>query len=284
MKPLTENDALLLAASEVLGHDAHVSLGRSIRDGSPIHVDARLRARADHWQRELDRLLSQIPSMRLLWVGGPEYPTLLRLIADPPPVLFVNGTYLSDRDGLCLAVVGSRRASTEGLGIAYALGAEAAHCGVTVISGLAAGIDSEAHQGALDAGGRTIGVLGSGIDVVVPPANVELAPRIRDHGCLMSQFLPGDPPTGTNFLSRNRVIAGLSVVSVVVEAEEISGSRDEAEHALNHGRLVIGWAPSFSSGSWLERLVPNGRLMMLGSVGEILDRFFDEYSRIRSVG
>src|SRR6266508_3715579 len=167
-----------------------------------------------------------------------EYPAQLRDIPEAPEPLYVRGTLVRE-DALAVAVVGSRRATVYGIGVAEDLGAELAARGVTVVSGLARGIDSAAHRGALRAGGRTLAVLGSGADVIYPPENRHLAAQIEGSGALVSQFAPGTPPLAHHFPLRNRVIAGLALGVVVVEAAERSGAlarlRKDAD-AAHRGR------------------------------------------------
>ncbi len=167
-----------------------------------------------------------------------EYPALLRGVDAAPEVLHVRGRLLAD-DALAVAIVGSRHATPYGTVVAEELAAELAARGVTVVSGLARGIDSAAHRGALRVGGRTIGVLGSGIDVVYPPENGRLAAEIAECGALLSQFAPGTPPLAHHFPLRNRVIAGLALGVVVVEAAERSGSLITAGVAAELGREIM---------------------------------------------
>ena len=153
-------------------------------------------------------------------------------------MLYVRGALVRD-DALAVAVVGARRATEYGEGVAEELGAQLAARGITVISGLARGIDSAAHRGALRAGGRTIAVLGSGADVIYPPENRRLAALIEGSGAVLSQFAPGTPPLPHHFPLRNRVIAGLALAVVVVEAAERSGALITARLAAEFGREVM---------------------------------------------
>jgi DNA processing protein len=169
-----------------------------------------------------------------------EYPARLRQIADPPPVIFTRGR-LKDIDAQTVALVGTRRATPYGHAVAGRLARELASAGVTVVSGLAKGVDTTAHQAALEAGGRTLAVLGNGLDQVYPPENATLARQIvdRDAGALISEFAPGVPPDAVNFPRRNRIISGLSTVTVIVEAGERSGALITADFALEQGRDVL---------------------------------------------
>jgi DNA processing protein len=165
------------------------------------------------------------------------YPALLAAVASPPP-LYVRGTITAD-DALAVAIVGSRRATPYGLDVAERLAADLAGRGITIVSGLARGIDTAAHRGALAARGRTIAVLGCGTDVIYPPENRALAGQIEGQGALVSQFAPGTPPKPWHFPARNRTLAGLALGVVVVEAGERSGALITAGLAGDLGREVF---------------------------------------------
>ena len=165
------------------------------------------------------------------------YPAALMALT-PAPELWLQGTVVPD-DALAVAIVGARRASAYGLEVAERLASDLAARGVTIVSGLARGIDTAAHRGALAAGGRTIAVLGAGIDVVYPPENVALAREVAAHGALLTQFAPGMPPLPQNFPTRNRTLAALALGVVVVEAAERSGSLITAGFAGDLGREVF---------------------------------------------
>jgi DNA processing protein len=169
--------------------------------------------------------------------GDSRYPALLAAIRSPPP-LRVRGTLLP-ADALAIAIVGARRATPYGIEVAERLAADLAARGVTIVSGLARGIDTAAHRGALAARGRTIAVLGHGVDRCYPSENRELAAAIADNGALVSQFRDGTPPVRGNFPARNRTIAGLSLGVVVVEAAEQSGALITAGAAGDFGREVF---------------------------------------------
>jgi DNA processing protein len=169
--------------------------------------------------------------------GDAAYPALLATIPSPP-ALFVRGRLTPD-DALAIAVVGSRRATAYGLEVAEMLAADLAARGVTIVSGLARGIDTAAHRGALAAGGRTVAVLGSGPDIIYPPENRPLALEIEERGAVVSQFPPGTPPLPFNFPARNRTLAGLALGVVVVEAAERSGALITAGFAGDLGREVF---------------------------------------------
>ena len=175
---------------------------------------------------------------RALSPADARYPSRLAEVPDAPATLHVRGA-LVDADALAVAIVGSRRATPYGLEVAETLAADLAARGVTIVSGLARGIDAAAHRGALRVGGRTLAVLGSGIDVIYPPENRRLAAEIAERGALLSQFAPGTPPLAHHFPLRNRVIAGLSLGVVVVEAAERSGALITARLAAEFGREVM---------------------------------------------
>ena len=176
------------------------------------------------------------------WIGrgDPRFPPLLGAIHDPPAGLFVRGGGdLEVLRGPTAAVVGARACSPYGSHVARMLGRELAGAGLVVVSGLARGVDGEAHRGALEAGGTTIAVLGCGIDRDYPAAHRELAARIRASGVVVSEYAPGVEPAPWRFPARNRVIAGLSAATVVVEARDRSGALITADLALEEGREVF---------------------------------------------
>jgi DNA processing protein len=177
------------------------------------------------------------------------YPKLLRQTSDPPPVLYVHGqTELLN--GCCLAIVGSRAATGYGRRVAFSLAARLAEASVTIVSGLAMGIDVEAHEGALSAEGGTVAVLGCGLDIVYPSQNRRTFNRIREKGVLVSEYPLATRPEGFRFPARNRIIAGMSQGVVVVEAAKKSGSLITAQLALDENREVFavpGQVDSFKS-------------------------------------
>jgi DNA processing protein len=166
------------------------------------------------------------------------YPPRLKEIDQPPPVLYLRGTLISE-DHWAVAVVGTRRVSAYGRQVAEEIGSFLAANGVTVISGLARGVDAIAHQAALKAGGRTIAVLGCGVDRIYPPEHAQLAERIIANGAVLSDYPMGTPPDASNFPPRNRIISGLSMATVVVEAGETSGALITAQFAVDQGREVF---------------------------------------------
>lgn len=210
---------------------------------------------------------------QLVTLADAHYPPHLRKLHDAPAVLYVRGQLMPE-DERALSVVGTRRASPYGREAAYQLARQLAAHGTTVISGLAHGIDSQAHQGALDGGGRTLAVLGCGIDRIYPADNQKLAHRILGSGALVSEFRIGTPPEGRNFPRRNRVISGMGLGVLIVEAPEKSGAMITASVALEQGKDVFAvpgniFSPS-SAGS--NRLIQDGAKLVT-KVEDILDEF-----------
>jgi DNA processing protein len=173
----------------------------------------------------------------LTW-DDPEYPRLLRQIPHPPPVLYVRGNIAYD-DEWALAVVGTRRASAYGREVTRAFVTDLVHNKITVVSGLARGIDADAHRVALETGGRTIAVLGCGIDIIYPPEHDKLARAIVEHGALVTEYPVGTKPDAVNFPPRNRIISGLSLGVLLVEGDETSGAIITADYALEQDREVF---------------------------------------------
>ena len=178
-----------------------------------------------------------VPDEIVLQPGDERYPALLG-VTPSPPRLQIRGS-LEPSDALAIAIVGSRRPTPYGIEVAESLAAELAARGVTIVSGLARGIDAAAHRGALQGGGRTLAVLGNGIDVVYPPENRDLLRAIEGQGAVISQFPKGTAPLPHNFPARNRTIAGLTLGVVVVEAGERSGALITAGLAADLGREVF---------------------------------------------
>lgn len=167
-----------------------------------------------------------------------DYPRLLQHVPSAPPVLFARGSILPV-DDVAVAIVGTRRATHYGIEMAARLAADLASAGVTVISGLAYGIDTAAHRAAVDAGGRTIAVLGSGPDTIYPPQNRRLAERVIEQGALVSEYPVGTKPDARNFPARNRIISGMSRGVIVVEAPTASGAMLTASFAADQSRDVF---------------------------------------------
>ncbi len=182
----------------------------------------------------------------IITLNDESYPKSLKEIYDPPPLLYVKGE-IKREDKNAIAIVGSRRATTYGKLTAQRLAAQLAAQGITIVSGMARGIDSEAHKGALAVGGRTIAVLGCGIDVVYPPENRALEDRIASSGAVITEFPFGTRPFAGNFPKRNRIISGLSLGVIIVEAAQKSGALITARLALEQGREVFAVPGSTTS-------------------------------------
>jgi len=201
----------------------------------------------------------------LTW-DDPAYPVRLREIPNPPPVLYVKGS-LAESDQWALAVIGTRRATAYGKEATRVFASELAANGVTIVSGLARGIDAVAHQAALDAGGRTIAVLGNGIDQLYPPEHRKLAERIIESGALVCDYPPGTRPEAGNFPPRNRIINGLSLGVLIVEAPETSGALITADFAAEQGRDVFAMPGNVfaKSSTGTNKLLRDGAIMALST-------------------
>jgi DNA processing protein len=241
----------------------------SVRGVTPAVVDA---IKGLSWQRfaeeECQRLCAS--GARLITFTSADYPKSLFEIPDPPPFLYVRGDLRSREPAI--AIVGSRRATSYGLLATVRMAEGLARHGVAVVSGMARGVDTSAHKGALHAGGRTIGVLGCGIDKVYPPENNKLYQEMAEKCCLVSEFSLGTLPLAENFPRRNRIISGLSQGVLVVEATENSGSLITAQYALEHGRDVFAVPGniSFASCRGSNRLIKQGA-KLVDCVEDILE-------------
>jgi len=189
---------------------------------------------------ELDREMERVEEAgaHVLTLDDPAYPRLLKQVPGPPPVLYVRGS-ITAADEKAVAIVGTRRATSYGLDVAANIGRDLATYGVTVVSGLASGIDGAAHRAALAGDGRTIGVLGCGVDVVYPSAHRKLYEEMAERGAIISDYAMGTTPNGVNFPPRNRIIAGLSLGIVVIEAPAKSGALITVDFAADYGREVF---------------------------------------------
>jgi DNA processing protein len=222
-------------------------------------------------QRYLAGLASQ--GYRFLGRSEPRFPPLLRELHDPPPGLFLRGSasveLLAER---AVAIVGARSCSSYGAQVARVLGRELAAAGLAVVSGMARGVDGEAHRGALEAGGATVAVLGCGVDRDYPAVHRHLARGICESGLVVSEYAPGVEPAPWRFPARNRIIAGLAAATVIVEARERSGALITADFALEAGREVFAVPGEITSGL----SVGTNALLRLGAtpltqVGDVLE-------------
>lgn len=229
------------SATDVWARTQSAALVSVPRENDPVHIAA---ADIAQW---IDAGLT------FTTVLDAAYPARLLGIHEAPPVLFARGDLR--RDDLAVSVVGSRKASARGLGMAAAIARELVRLKVTVVAGLALGIDAVAHRAALDAGGRTVAVIGTGIRKCYPAENRSLNDDIAKRGLLLSQFWPDAPPQKHTFLMRNATMSGYGIATIVVEAGETSGARAQARMAVGHGRPVILTDLVVQSNQWARDLV-----------------------------
>lgn len=241
----------------------------TVRGVTQAVVDA---IKSGAWKRFAEEECTRLRTSkaRLVTFTAVDYPKSLFEIPDPPPFLYVRGELRSSESSI--AIVGSRRATSYGLLTTGRLAEALANHGVTVVSGMARGVDTAAHKGCLLAGGRTVGVLGCGIDKVYPPENRKLFEEMSEKGCLISEFPLGTMPLAENFPRRNRIISGLSHGVLVVEATEKSGSLITAQYALEHGRDVyaVPGNINFATSCGTNRLIKQGA-KLVDCVEDILE-------------
>jgi DNA processing protein len=225
--------------------------------------------RVEHYRRLIEKYAQR--GVRLLTVLDAEYPRNLRQIYNRPPFLWVRGE-LADGDNRAIAIVGTRQASPEGLGEADRLARDLASAGVTVLSGLARGIDGAAHTAALAANGRTVAVMGTGIDRVYPEEHEHLAKRIvaSGQGALVSQFWPTAPPTRYSFPMRNVVMSGMAVGTVVIEAGQTSGAKLQARYALDHEKRLFLVKSLVLREEWAQRAAEHRLTTVVESAEDVL--------------
>ncbi len=228
-------------------------------------------------KRELS-LLKEVGGT-LLTLQDVAYPKRLRDIYDPPPLLYLRGE-LRKQDELAVSIVGSRRTSPYGRWVTEKISRDLVRHGLTIVSGMARGIDSLAHWGAISEGGRTIAVLGCGVDIIYPSEHRTLFTKIIDHGAILSEFPMGSPPEGGHFPKRNRIISGLSLGVVVVQASEKSGSLITAGYALEQGREVFAVPGNVGAeGSrGTNRLIKEGAKMVESSK-DILEEILPQWRK-----
>jgi DNA processing protein len=226
-----------------------------------------LRSGAGRRQAEEEQRRAAALAVRVVGRDEPAYPHLLRHVYDPPPVLYIQGHLAEGEGDHSLAVVGSRAASPQGVALARAMARDLAAAGLTIVSGLARGIDTAAHQGALDAGGRTVAVLGSGVDRLYPVDNARLARAVAERGAVVSEFPLGTTPQPGYFPRRNRIIAGWGRAVVVVEAAQRSGALVTARCALEEGRevMAVPGHPAHPGSAGTNALIREGALLVRGA-------------------
>ncbi len=239
------------SATEMLAEDA----GLLVPDTTQAHDDI------ERWEAD---------GLCLLTVLDPDYPENLRAVHDRPPLIFVAGE-LRPRDARSIAVIGGRKPSRSGLLMAVEIATQLTGEGFTVASGLASGIDSAAHRAALEAGGRTIAVIGTGTERAYPPENAGLQDEIERCGAVVSQFWPNAGPTRASFPLRNAVMSGLSLATVIVDASATSGTRTQARAALEHGRPVFLLEPLVHRQAWARALADNPATHVVNRPHEIVE-------------
>ncbi|MFQ6000549.1 MAG: DNA-processing protein DprA [Anaerolineae bacterium] len=234
-------------------------------------LESLLAARKEISLEEEEARVAQAGAKAITWEDE-NYPPRLRHIHNPPPLLYVRGEILP-QDEWAVAVVGTRNPSHYGKQVVDQIAGDLARNGITVISGLARGIDSLAHRAALEAGGRTIAVLGCGIDIIYPPEHTKLAQTIIEEGALVTEYPLGTPPEGGNFPPRNRIISGLALGTVIVEAGERSGALITADYTLEQGRELFAVPGKIvarkSRGT--NRLIQEGGAKLILSVEDIME-------------
>lgn len=228
----------------------------------------------DQQAREIEQAAADIRSWRDRELGfstflDQDYPARLREIHEMPPVLFHRGSAVPDEHAV--SVVGSRSASERGTAVAATIAENLVQRGITVLSGLAKGIDTAAHTAALNAGGRTVACIGTGIDECYPAENRALHERIMRDGMVFSQFWPGTPPRQQNFPMRNAVMSGYGTITVIVEAGEKSGARIQARQSVGHGRPVILTDWVVSATDWAKKLRDLPGVHVASSTREVMD-------------
>jgi DNA processing protein len=242
---------------------------------SPVIQRISATDRVPQWRSRLRDLARQ--GVQVITVCDQAYPANLRMIADHPPLLFTRGRLLSI-DDRAIAVVGTRTPSPAGAQVAYDIAHELARQGVTVVSGLATGIDTAAHQGSIDGGGRTLAVLGTGIEHIYPSENRALADEVSQTGACVSQFLPAMRPTRWSFPVRNVVTSGLAIGTVIVEASETSGARRQAEAALQQAKRLFLLSSLVRSQAWAAALAEKAGVAVVDGTDEVITAIDAELS------
>ncbi len=266
-------------SAEALWHESDANLLRLDLSRSLLEQFCAGR-RQVNLKRELEGLANA--GATLVTLDDDAYPQLLRALPDRPPALYVRGD-LTVAGEKCLAVVGTRKASKYGWDVAYGLSRELAQHGVAIVSGLAQGIDSAAHRGALDAGAPTIAVVATGIDRVYPRENSDIAEEIVKQGAIISEFPIGAQPLAKNFPQRNRLISGLSLALLVAEAPKKSGALNTVAHANDQGRDVFAVPHNIFSqtGVGCNELIRDGAKIVL-EVADILDELHVSHRHVQT--
>lgn len=234
-------------------------------------------------KREIDTQLSRLNKVdgRVVTFWDAEYPSTLKKIYDPPPFLFVRGHFV-DTDADSIAIVGTRNPSPYGTQMAERFSSELAQLGISIISGLARGIDTIAHGCALKAGGRTVAIIGSGIDVIYPPENKPLFEKIINHGCVASEFSMGAKPDAGNFPRRNRIISGMALATLIVETGIDGGAMITATTALDQNREIFAIPSAINDKrrSGTNLLIKESKAILVESVDDILTELGPRLKRV----
>lgn len=240
-------------------------------------------AEVDSFAAQITELASE--GVSLITVLDDDYPTNLRLVYNRPPFLFVRGQLIAPEDERAVAVVGTRQASPDGVDQAARLARELAERNVTVLSGLALGIDTSAHTATLEANGRTVAVMGTGINTPVYPAkNRDLAARIvASGGALVSQFWPDAPPARWSFPMRNVVMSGMSIGTVVIEASKTSGAKMQARLALEHGKRLFLVESLVMQEEWAREYAQRPGALVVQSVDDVIDTLDSELQSVEQL-
>lgn len=227
-------------------------------------------------QRDLEQWAAR--GYQVLAFSDPAYPENLRVVENRPPLLFISGE-LTPADRRAVSVIGTREPSEAGRALARETARALARAGYAVVSGMAAGIDAEAHRATLELqlgegprGARTLAVLGTGLDLVYPPEHAELQAQVAQHGALISQFWPDAAPTRNSFPARNALMSGITLGSVIVEATERSGTRIQARHALAQGRVVVLLPPTLEC-EWAQQLSGSPGVVLAKDAADVVSVF-----------
>jgi DNA processing protein len=266
-------------ASAVLEHGTPAEARANLVQDS-LFGDAEHEARIAQAQRDVESWASA--GLQFWTIVDERYPARVRDIQEAPPFLIGRGN-LVEGDA-AVSVVGSRKASDQGLKMATAISDALVSMNLTVVAGLAAGIDTAAHRTALERGGRTVAVIGTGINRHYPAANRELQDQIAEQGLLISQFWPDAPPQQHNFPMRNAVMSGYGIATVVVEAGEHSGARIQARMAVHHGRPVILTDLVVNSTTWGKELLDRPDVYLASSIDEVTTTIHELAERPERLG
>jgi DNA processing protein len=251
----------------------------------PLSVGREIVSRSKN-QKDAEKCLERLDSIgaQVATIWDDNYPSRLKQIDNPPVILYTNGESSPLYD-YSIAIVGTRVPSDNAKRITTRIAKELSSVGVTVVSGMALGIDSLAHEGALRGGGRTIAVLGSGIDVIYPPSNQKLYERICKQGMIVSEYRPGVTPEPHHFPQRNRIISGLSLGVVIVEAGLKSGALITARYAIEHGKelFAVPGAAGLPRSAGVNRLLKDGTATLIESGEEVIEHMHSQLAPILNV-